>query len=75
MSDALFAKVKRLAHERGTTMRDIVEQGLHMVLDKRPGRARFRLRDASFGSGGLAPGVDETDWDKIRELTYEGRGG
>jgi hypothetical protein len=75
MSDALFAKVKRLANERGTTMREMVEEGLNLVLEKRPRRARFRLRDASFGSGGLAPGVDETDWDKIRELTYEGRGG
>jgi hypothetical protein len=33
------------------------------------------LRDASYGEGGLVGGLAETDWDRIRELCYQGRGG
>ena len=75
LPDALFAKAKRLAHARGTTLRELAIEGLETVLERHRRRAPFRLRDASYGEGGLAEGLDETDWDRIRELSYEGRGG
>ncbi|HZL19908.1 MAG TPA: DUF2191 domain-containing protein [Polyangia bacterium] len=75
LPDALFAKAKRLAHARGTTLRELAIEGLEAVLDRHRRRAPFALRDASYGEGGLAEGLDETDWDRIRELSYEGRGG
>lgn len=75
LPDALFAKAKRLAQARGTTLRELAIEGLEAVLDRQRRRAPFRLRDASYGKGGLAEGLDETDWDRIRELSYEGRGG
>ena len=74
--DGLFARAKRLAQARRTTLRELAIEGLEVVLERharKPGR--FRLRDASFGEGGLADGLDETDWERIRDLAYEGRGG
>lgn len=32
----------------------------------------FQLPDASFGEGGLVERLDETDWERIRDLSYEG---
>jgi hypothetical protein len=75
MPEALLAKAKEVARQRGTTLRELVLEGLRSVLDKQARAPRFRLRDASFGKGGLVEGLDETDWEKIREISYEGRGG
>jgi hypothetical protein len=75
MPDALLVKAKEVAHRRGTTLRELVIEGLQTVLAKQARAPRFRLRDASFGKDGLVDGLEETDWDKIRDLSYEGRGG
>jgi hypothetical protein len=75
MPDALLAKAKLVARRRGTTLRELVIEGLHAVVDRQARAPRFQLRDASFGKGGLVEGLDETDWDRLRELSYEGRGG
>lgn len=73
--DALFAKLKRIASARGTTLRKLTIEGLRTVLDGGERQKPFRLRDASAGKGGLVEGLSETDWERIRELSYEGRGG
>jgi hypothetical protein len=75
LPDALFAKAKRLAHARGTTLRELTIEGLEAVIDRHRRAPKFRLRDASHGKGGLVEGLDETEWDRIRDLAYEGRGG
>jgi hypothetical protein len=81
LPDALFTKVKRLAQARGTTMRELTIEGLEALLDRHQSRRPkpFRLRDGSFGpmgsKTGLVDGLDETDWDRLRDLAYEGRGG
>jgi hypothetical protein len=62
-----------VARERQTTLRALVEEGLVRVLETGTSEA-FRLRDASFGEGGLAEGLVEGDWERIRDLAYEGRG-
>lgn len=73
--DALLARARRLAEARGTTLREIVLDGLRTVVEQSPRKtASFRLRDASFGDGGLTEGLHEADWERIRDLAYEGRG-
>lgn len=74
--DALLAEVKRVAVETGSTMRELIEEGLHRVLDLRRAKPQpFQLRDASVGGNGLQPGVREGSWEDSRALIYEGRGG
>jgi len=68
LPDALFAKAKRTARERGTTLRTLVIEGLRLVTERDAQRARFRLPDASFGADGLVDGLAETDGERIREL-------
>ena len=75
ISDALFDAAKRHARDRGTTLRELVEEGLRTVLDSRPNEDAFALRDASVEGEGLRPDMREGDWDRIAEVAYEGRGG
>jgi predicted transcriptional regulator len=74
VSDALLRAAKKVAAEEDTTVRALIEEGLRKALEQREAAARFRLRDASFGAGGLRPDIREGSWERIRDLIYEGRG-
>ena len=75
LPDGLYSRVRRLAEATGRTLRDVTIEGLERVLRDAARRPRFKLRDGSWGHGGLVEGLDETDWERIREIAYEGRGG
>ena len=75
LPDGLYARVRRLAEASGRTLREMTIEGLETVLREASRRPSFRLRDGSWGHGGLVDGLDESDWDRIRDLAYEGRGG
>jgi hypothetical protein len=38
-------------------------------------KTHFKLRKATFKGKGLQPYLERAPWDKIRELSNEGRGG
>jgi hypothetical protein len=76
ISDPLLRDAKKLAAREGTTLRALVEQGLRKVVSDKSHRNRpFRLRKVSFQGEGLNPELAEAGWDRIRDLSYEGRGG
>lgn len=75
MSDALVLEVRQLATREHTSLRALVEEGLHLVLERRRHTSPFQLKDRSVDGQGLQAGVSDDNWDAIRELTYEGRGG
>jgi hypothetical protein len=75
ISDPLLRDTRRVAAREGTTVRALIEEGLRRVLGGRRRRGQFRLRDASYGEGGLRPELRGADWDCIREMIYQGRGG
>lgn len=72
LTDALLREAKRVAHERGTTLRALIEDGLRRVLDDLP-RKPFRLRDGSVDAGTPAPGVRPEDGRQLRALSYGAR--
>ncbi len=74
ISDALLEAAKRLAAERGTTLRAIVEEGLRTMVERAEAEC-FTLRDASVDGEGLHEEVREGGWTRIVERAYEGRGG
>jgi hypothetical protein len=75
--DSLFEEARRVAHRERVTMRSLVEAGLRRVLadHSRTKRGGFRLRKAAFRGKGLQPGLEGASWDRIRDASYEGRGG
>ena len=74
LSDALLASIRELAHEEGTTLRALVEEGLRGVLVKRRNAGAFELRRAAFEGKGLTTEFRGAGWDKIRGAAYKGRG-
>ncbi len=77
IADSVFLELKRCARREKKTAREIVEMALQLFLkEKAEGKAKpFRLRRHSFRGKGLQAGLREGDWDTIRTLAYEGRGG
>ncbi len=75
ISDALLREAKRVAARDQTTVRALIEEGLRQSLNARNDKRRFRLRDVSYGKGGLRPEVEDGSWERLRDMIYEGRGG
>jgi hypothetical protein len=74
IQDGLLKAARKVAAEEDTTVRALIEEGLRRVVEQRQTSTRFRLREASFGDGGLHPDVREGSGDQIRDIVYEGRG-
>ena len=75
LPDPLLRKAQRIARQRKVTFRVLMTDALRRYLEEEPSRkAPFKLPDCSFKGDGLVTGVSETDWERIRDLAYEGRG-
>jgi hypothetical protein len=75
IADPLLREARRLAVREGTTLRELVEQGLRRVVADTKQRQAFRLRKASFKGRGLRPYLRDAGWELLRDAVYEGRGG
>ena len=73
LPDPLLDDAKRLAIERGVPLRDLVEEGLRLVLAQKTETKPYRLKDFSFHGNGLVDGLDWGDWDRMQELSYGDR--
>jgi hypothetical protein len=72
IADPVLEEARTLAEEQGTTLRQLVEEGLRGVIAERKRKKPFRLRRASFRGKGLQHG--DANWEQIRDLIYKGRG-
>ncbi len=73
--DSLFKEAQKMAREEHTTMKALIEAGLRRVISEHRQRERFKLRRATFKGRGLQPDFEGASWDKLRDTSYEGRGG
>lgn len=73
--NSLFEEARKLAHRERTTLKALVEEGLRRIISDRRRRSGFRLRKATFKGNGIQSHLADTSWDRICELSYEGRGG
>lgn len=74
ISDDLARTAKAHAARENITLRALIERGLRLVLRADRKEERFRLRDASVSGKGLKAPYSDSDWARIRESIYEGRG-
>ena len=75
LADHLLDRAKAHAARQRTTLRALVERGLHEVLNADEEPVRFRLQHASVGGRGLQKEYESAEWPGIRDAAYEGRGG
>jgi hypothetical protein len=74
ISDPLLHEAREIAPREGATLRELVEEGLRKVVAERKTGHPFRLRKVTFKGEGLVPELQGADWNKIHDLSYEGRG-
>jgi len=76
ISDSLFKEARKVAQQERTTLKALVEEGLHKVISERHRRKgkSFRLRKATFIGRGLQPHLAGATWGQILNISYEGRG-
>jgi hypothetical protein len=74
IADSLLDDARALAARRGVTLRTLVEEGLRHVVKAGVRRTAFRLRDASFTGQGIDPTLAGASWERLRDLSYGGRG-
>jgi hypothetical protein len=75
IADALLEEARKIAAREHTTVKAMIEEGLRRTIDDRKRKKTFRLRKATFKGNGLQPDIAGASWEKIREISYEGRGG
>ncbi|MET0516736.1 MAG: DUF2191 domain-containing protein [Nitrospiraceae bacterium] len=73
--DILLKEARKLAARQGTTLRVLIVEGLRRIIVDRRRVGAFRLRKATFKGTGLQPEVAGAPWERIRNMSYEGRGG
>ncbi|MBM4293585.1 MAG: DUF2191 domain-containing protein [Deltaproteobacteria bacterium] len=74
ISDPLLEAARQVAVQEKTTVRALVEEGLHKVIAERRQSRGFKLRRATFKGNGLQPQVTGASWERLRDLIYEGHG-
>ncbi|HEY4272489.1 MAG TPA: hypothetical protein VGM65_10820 [Candidatus Udaeobacter sp.] len=73
IADDLFERAQKLARSENTTFRSLAEQGLRLVLKQKQAKAKaWKWKPVTKG-GGLNPEFRDWNWEKIRDLIYEGR--
>ena len=73
--DSLLEEARKIANRERTTIKALIEEGLRRTIEDREKIRVFRLRRATFKGNGLQPESRGASWEKIREMSYEGRGG
>ena len=69
--ETLFRQAKQHCSEKGISLRILLETGLRAALDPPKQDTQFRLKPFGFNGEGQVI----QDWNVIREMAYEGRGG
>ena len=73
LPDALLRRARKLAAERGITLRQLLVDGLTMALDREELRPQHRMKDLSYGRGGLVRGLSWSDMERMDDLVYRDR--
>ena len=73
ITDGLLAEAKKVAAEKHTTVRALVEDGLRLVLDRERQREPLTLRDGSVGGHGLRPAMRDAGHDVWLDAVYGDR--
>jgi hypothetical protein len=74
IADGLLARAKAQAASEDTTLKNLTEEGLQLVLRERARRQAKPIQPVTVSGGGLQPEYADADWNKIRAAAYEGTG-
>lgn len=69
IADDLLKKAKSKARVENKTLRAVIEEALRVRLSERPPR-RFRLRRHAYKGKGLQQGIEDGNWEQLRDIIY-----
>jgi len=76
IAQELFVRVRKTADAQGVTFKAFLESALWQALRPQPVKKKKRkMKDMSVKGQGVQPGIDVTNWEQMRAMAYEGRGG
>lgn len=65
---------RRLARTEKTTLRNLVEEGLLLAIERHTCSRKRLIKPVTFKGGGLSEEFRNASWNQIRQAAYEGRG-
>jgi len=74
ISDNLLNRVKALARRDKTTVKELTEEGLALVLAARDSRRPYEAEPVVFDGNGLSSEFRGKSWAEIRQEIYRGYG-
>ena len=74
IADHIIERSKELARREHVTLRELVEEGLQMALQRKTHVSKGRIVPITFKGRGLASVFRGASWEKIRKTVYEGHG-
>ncbi len=74
ISDHLLRRVKALASKEETTLKELTEEGLELVVERHSSQGTHAVKPVVFGGQGLSPEFKGKSWAEIRDEIYRGYG-
>jgi len=74
IADDLLKRSKHLAHRENRTLRELIEEGLDLVLRQGEKKPSGAVSLPTSGGDGLMPEFSGAGWEKFRDEIYRGHG-
>ncbi len=74
IADNIMERSKQVARRENATFRDLVEEGLLLVIDRRTKARKAKIEPVTVKGNGLTDAFLNAPWSQIRQAAYEGHG-
>ena len=74
ISDHIMQRTKELSRQEKTPIRELVEEGLELLLRKRAASAPYKIKPVVFKGKGLSAEYQDANWERIRDAIYNKHG-
>lgn len=74
LPDELLARSKAVARREKSTLKALIEEGLHLALRARARKSVALFKLQPFQGDGLSPAFMDASWGTIRDEIYRDRG-
>lgn len=74
IADNIIMRSRELAKKEKSTFRDLVEEGLLLVIDRRNESEDVRVKPVTVKGRGVTDAFQHASWQQIRQASYEGHG-
>lgn len=74
IAGSLLNRSRKIARQEHVTLRELVEEGLNLVVTRHAQPHSIRIEPVTFKGEGLAPEFQDAGWTTIRDAIYKGHG-